>query len=271
MRRRRGFTLVEALVALALTGLVTAGVAFALRTSLDASDRIRERSDTHAEGRAALDQLAADLASAYLSGVNREQTLFRAEPSATVPPGEPFLTLTTLSYRGSRAASPDGEPRSDALHVEYALQPSPDEGTPGSILTRREKWLTESGPGVTETVCGRVAGLRLRFLDGDDFQEDWDAGPETDAKLQVYDGEEEPSRVSTRKLPKAVEVVLLLAPSGEAARDKPRVYRTLVPLRADGTVPFESEVVPPPDPNANPNNSGGGNGTAGSSGQGAGR
>lgn len=242
--RRRGFTLVEALVALTLSGLITAGVAFALRTSLDASARIRERADTHAEGRAALGQLTADLSGAYLSGVNTEKTLFVARSSSEVSPGEPFLSFTALSGRRSRSAAPD-TPHADLVRVEYALQPPSGDGAPGAALVRRERWLTESGPGMTDVVCERVMALHLRYLDGSDFQEEWDASPETDQKLRVVDGEEEPSSPSSRKLPRAVEVVLLLAPVGETARDKPRVYKTLAPLRADGVFPFETEVDPP--------------------------
>src|SRR5690348_5894604 len=70
--RRRGFTLLEALVALVLAAVVIAGVAMALRTGLDASDRIRERADAHGEARAALGVLAADVSAAFLSGANTE-------------------------------------------------------------------------------------------------------------------------------------------------------------------------------------------------------
>ena len=235
-------------MALALAGLVTAGVALALRTGLDASDRIRERSDVHAEARAALEVLAADLAAAYLSGVNTQQTLFQAEPAASVPSGEAFLSFTTLSYRrnwGNVMAMQ--EPRSDAVRVDYALQPSPDGAGP-ALLARRERWLTETGPGVTEVVCEGVTGIRLRFSDGTDLQEAWSAEAEENPPLAVSPSEEAGLGSSVRRLPRVVEITLLLASRSGAGEGPQRVYRTAVHVRADGTAPFETEVVAPPDP-----------------------
>ncbi|HTE16824.1 MAG TPA: prepilin-type N-terminal cleavage/methylation domain-containing protein, partial [Armatimonadota bacterium] len=183
--RRAGFTLLEALVALVLTGLLTAGVAMALRTGLDASERVRERSDAHAEARAAFEVLAADLGSAYLSGANTEETLFKAEPAAEVPAGDPFLSFTTLSYRRSHRAAGEGPaPRSDAVRVEYALQPSENEPGRG-VLVRRERWLTETGAGVTEVVCEGVAGIRMRFSNGGEMQDGWSADAAENAPLSV--------------------------------------------------------------------------------------
>jgi prepilin-type N-terminal cleavage/methylation domain-containing protein len=258
VKSHRGFSLIEALIALALGGLVTAGVAMALRTGLDASARIRERADAHAEARAALDAIAGDLAAAYLSGVNTEETYFTAQPPELTPPGEPFLSFTTLSYRRNRGAAREaGELRTDAVQVEYALEPAPD-GSDTRILARRERWLTETGPGEADVVCARVETLRLRFLGRSDFDEGWSAGAEENMPLSATP-DEDPGPPPQRELPRAVEVTLLLAPApGGAETEKPRVYRTVVPIRADGPPPFEVEIVPPPEP-AGAEQRGGGN------------
>jgi type II secretion system protein J len=241
--RSRGFSLIEVMVALVLTALVTVGISMALRTGLDASDRIRERSDAHAEARSALHTLATDLRAAFLSGVNTEETYFTAEAAA---PGASFLRFTTLSYRRSGGSTPAaGGPRSDAVQVEYSLQPSPSGGP--STLIRRERWLTEMGQGERETVCDRVASLRLRYLADDGSQDAWRADPEENPPLTVYKGEE----VSTprRKLPRGVEITLLLSPpAGAFDGARPRAYRTVVPVQADTPVRFEPEVVPRPSP-----------------------
>lgn len=244
--RRRGFSLLEALVALMLVGLLVSGVGLALRTGLDASDRIRRGSDAHSEARAALDVLSADLGSAFLSGVNTEETLFSAEPPAEA--GEaPFLRFTTLSYRRSSArAVPRQESRSDAVRVDYALAPAPD-GT--ATLVRRERWLTESGAGEVMEVCSGVSGLQLLYFDGGEPQENWGAEAEAGPPLRVREGEEVPGAAS-RSLPRAVEVTLLLAPPGSRPEDPRRAYKTTILLSANGVPPFETEVIPAPQPGA---------------------
>ncbi|MFN3651208.1 MAG: type II secretion system protein GspJ [Armatimonadota bacterium] len=249
-QRQNGFTLLESLVALVLAGIITAGVALALRTGLDASARIQERADSHAEARAVLEELRADLTAAYLSGANTQRTQFVALPPESAAAGEPFLSFSTLSYRSSHGpgARP---PRQDAVLVEYRLEapPRPAAEEDGrQVLIRRETWPTERGEGRRDVVCDRVAGLRLRYFDGTEFQEGWSADPEADPPLTVEEGESYPEP-SARELPRAVEITLLLHSSGTAdAPRPPRTYRTVVSLGAQAALPFETEVIPPPEP-----------------------
>jgi prepilin-type N-terminal cleavage/methylation domain-containing protein len=240
-RTRRAFTLLEVLVALTLLGVLTAGVGLALRTSVDASDRVRERTEIHAEARAALDVLSSDLGAAFLSGVNTEETYFSAEPPAEAGEGRPFLRFTTLNYHQSNLRATSEEPaRSDAVRVEYALEPT---GPERSVLVRREQWLTETGPGERTVVCDRVAGLQLLYLGNEEPQPVWTAEAEAGAPLRVEEGEQLPE-ASRRTLPRGVEITLLLAPTGDREQAKPRAYKTVVLLTNSGIAPFETEVVP---------------------------
>jgi general secretion pathway protein J len=244
--KRRGFSLLEVLVALMLVGILVSGVGMALRTGLDASDRIRQRSDVHAEARGALDLLAADLGAAFLSGANTEETLFSAEPAADAGDA-PFLRFTTLSYRRSSAeAAARQESRSDAVRVDYSLVRTP---AGLATLVRRERWLTENGPGEVTEVCAGVVGLQLLYFDGGEPQEDWGADAEASPPIRVKEGEEVPG-ASSRTLPRAVEVTLLLSPAGSRAEDKQRAYKTTILLSANGVAPFETEVTPAPQPGA---------------------
>ena len=60
------------------------------------------------------------------------------------------------------------------------------------------------------------------------------------------------SPIQQRSLPRAVEITLLLAPAPNAPDgEKPRAYRTLVSMEADGVTPFQPQVVPPPPPSSN--------------------
>jgi prepilin-type N-terminal cleavage/methylation domain-containing protein len=247
LHNRRGFTLLEALITLVLAGIVTAGVALALRTGLDASERMRERAEAHDEARGALDVLTADFSAAYLSAANTEETLFVGDAPEGVPPGQPFLSLTTLSYRSGRPSAGREMARSDAVRVEYSLEPSKD-GSPGARLVRRERWLTGTEPGEPEVVCERVAGLALGYSDGGEFQESWSADAEKNPRLRVMDGEETET-TSTRKLPRAVQVTLLLLPRArDAEKTLPRAYKTEVLMGCEDAAPFQPEVVFPPPP-----------------------
>lgn len=241
---RRGFTLLEVMVSLLLVGMVAAGIGLALRTGLEASDRIRERTEIHAEARGALDLLGSDLSAAFLSGVNPEETLFVAQQPEVSDRWAPFLRFTTLSYRRSGTPTAQQESRSDAVHVEYALQPGPG-GT--ANLMRQERWLTETQPGTAVVVCERVGALQLQYRGKGSAEPSWSSDPAADPPLQV-DDVSQVEGTPNRSLPRAVEVTLLLAPRTDRERDKPRAYKTLIQLGATGVAPFETEVVPPTDP-----------------------
>jgi len=256
---RRAFTLLEVLVSLLLVGMLAASIGLALRTGLDASDRIRERTEVHAEARGALDLLASDLSAAFLSGVNPEETLFSAQPPEVSDHWAPFLRFTTLNYRRSGTPNAQPEARSDAVRVEYALRPRPD-GT--ADLLRQEQWLTETKPGEPVVVCERVGALQLQYRGDGGGEDGWSADSEADPPIRVEDASQVGSK-SDRTLPLAVEVTLLLAPRPERERDKPRAYKTLIQLGATGVAPFETEVVPPADPGGDPGANPGDGGTGG--------
>jgi len=259
---RRAFTLLEVLVSLLLTGMLAAGIGLALRTGLEASDRIRERTEIHAEARGALDLLASDLTAAFLSGVNTEETLFSAQPPEVSDQWKPFLRFTTLNYRRTGTAAAQQEARSDAVRVEYALRPRPD-GT--ADLMRQERWLTETQPGEAVVVCERVGALQLQYRGKGSAEPSWSADSEADPPLKVED-KSQSGGSSERTLPRAVEVTLLLAPRNDRERDKPRAYKTLIQLGATGVAPFETEVVPPADPGTDPEKNPADGGTGGSGG-----
>jgi type II secretory pathway component PulJ len=252
----------EAMVALVMSALITAGVALAFRVSFDAGDRIRERSDAHAEARGALEDLTHDLSAAFLSSVNTEQTYFIAQQPEAVAPGQPFLRFSTLSHRRTpHGDAVDMEPRSDAVVVEYALESPPGLPAAGEaprLLVRRERWLTETGEGERDLICERVAGLHLGFLDDQDPRDEWRAEPAKNPKLTLKEGEEPEESSGERKLPKGVEIVLLLSPPGGSGPDQPpRAYKTIAALGADSLPPFEPEITPPPAPQGGDNGSGG--------------
>jgi prepilin-type N-terminal cleavage/methylation domain-containing protein len=261
-KRQRAFTLLEVLVSLLLVGMLAASIGLALRTGLDASDRIRERTEVHAEARGVLDLLASDLSAAFLSGVNPEETQFTAHSPEVSDRWSPFLSFTTLNYRRSGSPGAQQEARSDALHVEYALRPRPD-GT--ADLMRQERWLTETKPGEAVVVCERVGALQLQYRGKGGTEPNWTAEPDADPPLKVEDESQLSDAPRTaRALPRAVEITLLLAPRRDRERDKPRAYKTVIQLGATGVAPFDTEVLPPPAPGSDPGtNPGDGGGTGG--------
>jgi hypothetical protein len=239
-------------MAILLAAILAAGASLALRTGLDASQRINERADAHAEGRAALAVLSADLSAAFLSGANTELTLFEGHPVEEIPPGEPFLSFTTLSFRRARLPGTAPQPRSDAVRVDYLVVAGPDGTLPlplgGAypLLVRRARWLTESGPGQIDVVAERVAGLRLGYAGTGEPRPFWSAAGTDNPPLKVTEGEGDSSAREPRELPHAVEVTLLLAPPPkDEEQPKPRAYHTTIALAADAEPPFQPELVPP--------------------------
>jgi type II secretory pathway pseudopilin PulG len=133
--RARGTTLLETLVALALTALVLAALGGVVVRAHAARERTAARADGTARARTALMQIAAELEAARLPG------LVLAPPA----PGEEGSTLTLLEVLPR-----DGRPR----RVRWRVERSADGGR---ALTRRE-CLAPGGCAADEEV---LAGLPL--------------------------------------------------------------------------------------------------------------
>ena len=196
---RRGLTLVEAVVALAITALLLAGVAGVASSTLDVRRRLEERT-RRAEGRrAAGDLMAADLRMAVLPARPRGRPLLvrGAEGySEGLADGELLRVLTGHAVDWSGG----GVPPSGAAWVSWRLVGA-DDGSRDLVREQRplgdpDAEPADRPPGDRLVVCRRVGSVELRALRSED--EDRWAGVRYPAALELdldADGRPQPRRL----------------------------------------------------------------------------
>jgi general secretion pathway protein J len=159
--RPRGFTLLEVLVAMAITatiGVMTLG-AF---SQVDRAQEIaRDQGDRYAGARLALSRLSREVEQAFLSE-HYDRKRFRDRPTLFVGKEDDLLFSTMAHERLARDAR-----ESDQAVVEYTLEADP--AHPGTrALFRREKARLDEEPdrgGRKELVADHLRSFRLQYFD----------------------------------------------------------------------------------------------------------
>jgi general secretion pathway protein J len=188
--RTRGFTLLELIVVLLIFAIVSVMAYGGLATVLNARERVQQSF-----------QRTTMLQKAYVRLRNDLQQL-RARPSRD-PYGEPQPALVllqdgSLEFTRSGWRNPLSHPRSALERVAYRVD---DDG-----LLLRTSWRAvdraQNAPVVEVAVLDQVEELRWRFLEGEEWREEW---PMPGASgVRALDG-----------VPRAVEVALVLKDLGE--------------------------------------------------------
>jgi general secretion pathway protein J len=189
--RRRGFTLLELIVATTLFGIVIA----AAYTLFDSSRRLAARAEARAElfqaGRAAIAAIEADLRGAVMSGTAFDTGLIGTSGGSANAPQD---KIELVAVNGHTANLKETERRSDVSKVTYWIQTdasSTKQGlvrerqallTPVTVYARRDENVEEVAP--------QVVQLRLRYWD-QEWKDSWDS-------------------TSLRKLPKAIEATVVV-------------------------------------------------------------
>lgn len=220
-----GFTLIELIAAITVSGIVIATVATALSRITKTRDVARTRLDAVTRANAALDAIRRDLAATI-----REGDLFYTRILLTNAEGftrygmfdRDEILVYNNRLRPLRRDEYQGE------GSEYESQYRIEDDSKGSVLwLRRDAFPDENGEGggfAIPSIEG-VVGLKIEAYDGVIWVDDWDS--------DLYG------------LPWALRVTVTA--TGESA-DNPAVdpTRTLVTLRAQ--VPLDRTVTPPPPP-----------------------
>jgi len=234
---RRGFTLIEVLVATAILGIILTTVYGVVARTLQTKNRAEARADLYAAGREAILKMA-DEVEAALPPV-RNTVFFYGVPGEGRVPADAFQFMTVVRRQYSATQMRGGR----AL-VSYSLDPMPN--TPNLFALRRQEELITpdlAGDATADPTSGssmdsaeadvdaetvaqppiiaahlldRVAGLRVRYLDPvtGSWTDAWDT------EVETRQGEPLPT------LPAAVEMVLFLADEEGGVHD----FGTIVDL-----------------------------------------
>lgn len=165
--RPRGFTLVELMIAVAITAAMGAMTFGAFRQVSQATEVARAQGERYAAARMALSRLAREVSMAFLSE-NFDRARFRDRPTLFVG-REDELLFTTMAHQRLYLDAKE----SDQAVVEYVVEPDPD--SPGEeALFRRSKPRLDDEPdrgGRKDLVADHVASFRIRYWDSK--RKDW--------------------------------------------------------------------------------------------------
>ena len=238
---RRGFTLLEIMIATTILSIIMITVYGVVGRALYAKNHSEERADLYASGREAVLKIADELEGALPPTAGRNIGFIGIPGTDRVPTDAVQFDIVVRRLYGA------SETRGGRALVSYSLDPI--ENTPNLFaLRRQEQLLTEAVPADLGTdnpdnvdaeapaapttmavyLLDQVAGLRLRYLDP--FTGEW---------VDSWDTTEQPQPGEPpRGLPGAVEVTVFLTDNEGGVHD----FGTIVDL------PLSNLMPPTPGP-----------------------
>lgn len=173
---RRGFTLIEMLVALLIFALITAAGVAVMTSVLSGQNAVRSRVERYAELQGARALLKADLSQAAARRTRGED----GEPSLTAfvggspwGVGGPLLALTRRGFE-----NPDHASRASMQYVEYAL-------VDGRLERRARPALDGARLGPPQVLLEGVRSARVWFLTDGVWRESWKGDRTSDVPTVV--------------------------------------------------------------------------------------
>lgn len=157
----RGFTLVEVLIAVAITAGIGAMLIGTLAQVDRAGDLARAEGERYGAARVALTRISRELESAYVSD-RYDHSQYQERPTLFVG-REDRIAFTSFAHERLYADAKE----SDEAIFAYALDRDPDHGG-DQALFRREKVRIDGDPehgGRSDPVLEGVTGLRLAYWD----------------------------------------------------------------------------------------------------------
>ncbi|WP_342380905.1 prepilin-type N-terminal cleavage/methylation domain-containing protein [Myxococcus stipitatus] len=176
-RRTRGFTLMEVMVAVAITALMGTVVAMAFQTGLTAKETVETDADRYRQLRVAMNRMSREIGSAYVSD-RFDLKRFRDQqdrPTNFVGESDRLL-FTTFAHQ--RLYTDVKE--SDQAVVEYFVEPSDDRAAKGRLdLKRRTNPNVDDRMdrgGTTDVLLEGVKKLEFEYWNSDkkEWDDEWD-------------------------------------------------------------------------------------------------
>ncbi|MHC4944058.1 MAG: PulJ/GspJ family protein [Planctomycetota bacterium] len=177
---RRGFTLMEIILAIAITGFIMTVVYATLFATIQARDRIEKEGLIAKVGPAILDMIERDVSGVWAWNIHKNDVFFGESRSLGGMPADPFHMITTTD--STIVETSDDEPvRSDLCEVSYRLRSNP--AAPELLqLFRRQDFhvddkITEGGN--FELIYSRIISFEVYYyrdlFEGSDRFDEWEA------------------------------------------------------------------------------------------------
>ncbi len=288
---RKGFTLLEVIVALTMFGVIMAATTFAVSAVLQASTRSQQRLEASTDVRGVMSFLTHDIQSAFASNSNPASVFIANGGESGGDLGNMgVLTLSTSLHRidapglgemgqGNSQPQPSKNQamtpaQSDVEMVRYDFDPQT------KIVARQHinvpnLMLLAQKTTLPETIIARnVLDFRLRFWDANnrtwrpnwDYQQKNQAQDDNSSGQNGQGGQNSPSQNNTSNktdatgdttLPNAVEVTITI----QQADGSPATFTTIVPL-------YSNQPLTAPTPPKSTGNNGANNGSSSPNGSG---
>ena len=198
MKRQKGFTLVELMLAVLILAIMMAIIYGVVVSTVTAARRVEEITSTSEIGPAILTQIRSDLEAAFVPKADGEY--FVATHGGGAGNGRDRIDFVS----GVMAYGPENEIEQPRFHsvneVGYQLQES--RKNPGyAVLYRREDYFIDGDPlkgGRLTELYDRVRSFTLRFREGETWRDNWNSktqkglpkAVEIEIKIQVTDREQ---------------------------------------------------------------------------------
>jgi general secretion pathway protein J len=174
MRRARGFTLIEVMVAVSILAIITTLTWASFKQTFNTKSAIEAQAGRYRTVRLALDRLARELSMAYVS--QDEDTSQAERRTRFVSKHRSDIDELLFSYLGHQRLYQDANEADTALVGYYAARDR-DDSRKTNLMRRETRRLSnyklDEQPGEADIVCDDVVRLKLDFYDARSDKKAW--------------------------------------------------------------------------------------------------
>lgn len=164
LRDKKGFTLIEVLVAIALTAILLTSLYGTFFSLLNGAKGVEEGFDDYMQAGRFLDRFSREVRSAHYAKANA-LTVFKGEEAG----GESAMTFSAFTYPEMKT----GEPSGDLMTIRYYAK-----RTEGGYIIEREAGSSYTGDKFKAEATGEIKAFDLGFHNGKEWVRAWDASLE---------------------------------------------------------------------------------------------